>query len=95
MAITEVTLGEVYRLQVAQNKTLEHIGASLEARPTWVDVDRLEAARVTREGVQNQAIKDLEDGSRWLVRTMAVTVLGVLASIAGVLFNASRFLPGP
>jgi hypothetical protein len=92
MTVTEVTLGEVYRLMLAQGQTLTGISASLEKRPTWDDVNRLEAARAGRESIQNQAIKDLEDGNKWLVRAVIGAALGALAAIGGVLFNASRFL---
>lgn len=90
LTVTEVTLGEVYRLQVAQNKTLEGIGAGLQQRPTWDDVNRLEAARVAREVLQNQAIKELEDGNRWLVRTVGAALITALGAAAGVVMNLAR-----
>jgi hypothetical protein len=85
LTITEVTLGEVYRLMLAQGLTLQGISASLEKRPTWDDINRLEASREAQELLQNQAIKALEDGSRWLVRTVGtalVTALGTAVVVA-------------
>lgn len=85
LAVTEVTLGEVYRTLVAQGKTLGDISASLEKRPTWEDINRLEEARDKEQKAQDAAIKDLEDGSRWLVRTVGaalVTSLGAAAVVA-------------
>lgn len=85
LTITEVTLGEVYRTLLAQGGTLGSISSSLEKRPTWEDIKRLETARDAVEGQQNQAIKDLEDGSRWVVRTVGaalVTALGAAAAVA-------------
>lgn len=85
LSVTEVTLGEVYRLLLSQGLTLGGISQGLEKRPTWEDIKRLEAARDASDSTQNQAIKDLEDGSRWLVRTVGaalVTSLGAAALVA-------------
>ena len=84
LTVTEVTLGEVYRLMLTQGRTLESISGSLAQRPTWDDITRLETARMAQEQTQNQAIKDLEDGSRWLVRTVGaalVTSIGAAALV--------------
>jgi len=84
MTITEVTLGEVYRLMLTQGQTLLGISGSLEKRPTWDDINRLKA-------VQDQAIKDLEDANRWLVRTVGaalVTALGTAVVLAGRVMGA-------
>ena len=96
MAITEVTLGEVYRLMTAQGATLAAISQSLEHRPTWDDLTRMEAARLEREKLTaarevlaGQAVKDLQDAQRWLVRTVAGTLLTALAAAAGVVINAA------
>lgn len=83
LAVTEVTLGEVYRLLVGQGKALGDIGGSLEKRPTWDDINRLHA-------VQNQAIKDLEDANRWVVRTVGaalITALGTAVAVAARLLG--------
>jgi hypothetical protein len=84
MTITEVTLGEVYRLMLTQGQTLTGIGTGLEKRPTWDDMNRINA-------VQDQAIKDLEDANRWLVRTVGaalVTALGTAVVLAGRVMGA-------
>jgi hypothetical protein len=91
LTITEVTLGEVYRLMLTQGQTLAGISGSLEKRPTWDDITRLEAARVVGERTQDQAIKDLEDANRWLVRTVGaalVTALGTAVVLAGRVMGA-------
>lgn len=85
LTITEVTLGELYRLLTTQGQTLDGISTKLEKRPTWTDIDRLEAARDTTEAQQNNAIKKLEDGNTWLVRTVGaalVTALGTALVVA-------------
>lgn len=96
LTITEVTLGEVYRLMKDQGETLTGIGNAVAQRPTWADITRMEEARLERsklhaerEKLQDQAIKDLQDGNRWVVRTVGtalVTALaGLITAIGGVL----------
>lgn len=85
-----VTIGEVYRLQLAQSETLSGIKESIEKRPTWHDIERLQATRDKEQAIQDQAIKALEDANRWLTRTVIgalITALGALAvaiAVAGL-----------
>lgn len=90
VAVTEVTLGEVYRLQVGLAGTLDGIKESIDKRPTWEAIDRLEKARDATEKLQNQAIKDLEDGNKWLVRTV---IAALVAGLGGLVMAAARALP--
>lgn len=76
-----MSMGELYRLLAAQSKTLGDIQAGIEARPKWVDIDRLEKARDLREEIQDQAIKDLEDNGKWQVRTIGAALVGAVGAI--------------
>ena len=82
LATTEVTLGEVYRLQVTQASVLEAIRDSMDKRPTWEDIKRQEAARDREQKEQNEAIKALEDNNRWTVRTVGAALITALAGLA-------------
>lgn len=82
VAITEVTLGEVYRLQLSQTTVLESIRSSMDKRPTWEDIKRQEAARDREQQDQNDAIKSLEDNNRWTVRTVGAALVTALAGLA-------------
>ena len=88
--VTDITLGEVYRLQVGLSETLGGIKESIDKRPTWEAIDRLEAARDATEKLQNQAIKDLQDGTRWLVRTVGAALITALGAAVGVAINMGR-----
>lgn len=88
LTITEVTLGEVYRLMQTQAETLAGIGQAVEKRPTWADIERMEEARVERgklhaekEKLQDQAIRELVDGNRWVVRTVGAALITALAGL--------------
>jgi len=92
-AVTEdVTLGEVFRSVQALGADLRAITSSMEKRPTWEDINRIEANRISAdtaraaatqatETLQNEAIKALQDNNKWLVRTAgAALVTGVLSA---------------
>ena len=89
-AVTEVTLGEVYRLQVGLAGTLDGIKESIDKRPTWEAIDRLEKARDATELLQNAAIKKLEDAQTWLVRAVGGALVTALAAAIGVGINMGR-----
>lgn len=96
-ATTEITLGEVYRLLKDQAGVLATMAGHLEKRPTWADIERMETARVERESlaaakvvIQDLAVKDLEDANRWMVRTVAGTLITALVAVAGVAMNAAK-----
>jgi hypothetical protein len=89
IAITEVTLGEVYRLQLAQTTVLEGIRESMDKRPTWEDINRQETARDKAEQKQNEAIKALEDNNRWTWRTLAAAAI---TALAGLVLSVSKTL---
>jgi hypothetical protein len=88
--VTDITLGEVYRLQLAHSTALESIKQSIDKRPTWEAIDRLEDARDAEQGQQNVAIKALEDANRWLVRTVGAALVTGVAGLAGVVINSGR-----
>jgi DNA-binding transcriptional MerR regulator len=88
--VTDITLGEVYRLQLANGVTLEGIKESVDKRPTWEAIDRLEDARDAEQAQQNKAIKALEDQNTWLVRTVGAALVTALAAGIGVVSNLAR-----
>lgn len=88
--ITDITLGEVYRLQLANGVTLEGIKESVDKRPTWEAIDRLEDARDAEQLQQNLAIKRLEDANTWLVRTV---IAALVTGLGGLVMSASKALP--
>jgi len=91
-ATEDVTLGEVFRSVQALGADLRAITSSMEKRPTWEDINRIEANRIaaetakatataSTETAQNEAIKALQDNNKWLVRTAgAALVTGVLSA---------------
>lgn len=89
-AITEVTLGEVYRLVQAQSETLGGIKDSIDKRPTWEAIDRLEDARDVEQANQDKSIKKLEDAQTWLVRTVGAALVTALTAAIGVVINIGR-----
>lgn len=93
-AITEVTLGEVYRLQLAQSETLGKIKDSIDQRPTWEAVDRLEDARDAEQANQDKAIKKLEDANTWLVRTVGAALITALGAAIAAASNMARIAGG-
>ena len=82
VAITDVTLGEVYRLVKGQGETLGSIKESIDKRPTWEDIKRMEGARDREQKEQNEAIKALEDNNRWTIRTVGAALVTALAGLA-------------
>jgi hypothetical protein len=61
--------------------TLTSVAEKIEKRPTWEDLNRIEANRDGTELIQNEAIKALQDNNKWLVRTAgAALVTGVLSA---------------
>lgn len=90
LAVTEVTLGEVYRLQLTQSETLGGIKESIEKRPTWDDINRIEKAREVTEKLQNEAIKALEDGNRWLVRLIGAALV---TGLGGLVMAVAKVVP--
>jgi hypothetical protein len=93
-AVTDITLGEVYRLQVGLSETLGGIKESIDKRPTWEAIDRLEKARDATEVLQNVAIKKLEDAQTWLVRTVGAALVTALVAAIGVGVNMGRIAGG-
>lgn len=96
--MTDVTLGEVYRLIKDQSKTLDTMSYNMDKKPSWDDIERMEEARIERgklhaakEQLQDQAIKALEDNNRWLVRTV---IASLITGCAGLAFTAFRFFAG-
>ena len=83
-------MGEVYRLVAAQGAKLTEIHTAVEARPKWADIDRLEKSRDEQQKLQDQAIKDLEDNNKWIVRTVGGTLIGAILALvmaAGPILN--------
>lgn len=80
--ITEVTLGEVYRMQKTQGETLTAIRESIDKRPTREEIDRLEKSRDKEQEEQNQAIKALEDQNTWRTRTVGAALVTALTGLA-------------
>ncbi len=87
--ITEVTLGEVYRRVNDVADAVGTVSESLNKKPSWDDIRRMEEARVERsklhaekEKKQDEAIKALEEANRWLSRTAIAAILTGLISLA-------------
>jgi len=54
------------------------------------DLEAETAARVAAQDVANKAIKALEDGNTWLVRTVGATLIVALMAAIGVGINMGR-----
>ena len=87
----DVTLGEVFRSVQTLGTDLRAIASSLEKRPTWEDINRIEANRAAAEmaraastqateTLQNEAIKGLQDNNKWLVRAVIGSLITGLLS---------------
>jgi hypothetical protein len=77
-------------MQLGLSTTLEGIKESIDKRPTWEAIDRLEDARDAEQEQQDKAIKRLEDANTWLVRTVGAALVTGLAGLAGVIMNTAR-----
>lgn len=87
--ITEVTLGEVYRKVGDLIEAVGGVTESLNGKPSWDDIRRMEEARLERSQLhaakelkQDEAIKALEEQARQLMRIVIAAILTGLVSLA-------------
>lgn len=87
--ITEVTLGEVYRKLGDVIDAVGVVTDSLNGKPSWDDIRRMEEQRRERSNLhaekerkQDEAIKALEEQARQLMRIVIASILTGLVSLA-------------
>lgn len=54
------------------------------------DLEAETTARLAAQDVSNKAIKALEDGNTWIIRTVGASLVTALAAAIGVVSNISR-----
>lgn len=83
----EMTTGEIGRRLVELTTAVKSLGEKVDKRPSWDDINRLEAARNKTDGDQDKDIQALQAAQAGAMRLVVTSLVGVLLSLVGALVS--------